>query len=109
MKDINHRIGRRLADVRKARGLSQTALGALLGVSFQQVQKYENGKNRLSAASMVTLCHKLEISVTEFMGPFDQPGANPLPAPLDEALVRALRRLDPAQIQVVTAVAMALK
>lgn len=49
---LNRQIGKRLRDARLLRGLSQEQVGEIVGVSFQQVQKYENGSNRLSPARM---------------------------------------------------------
>jgi len=49
-------IGRRLKEVREAEGMTQKDVAKLLGVSFQQVQKYENGKNRMSVSSLVRFC-----------------------------------------------------
>jgi transcriptional regulator with XRE-family HTH domain len=46
---IDAHVGRVLRARREQRGMSQTALGKAGGVSFQQVQKYETGKNRVSA------------------------------------------------------------
>ena len=43
-------VGARIRMERMVRGLSQTELGKAVGVSYQQVQKYENGKNRLGAS-----------------------------------------------------------
>ncbi|WP_374276053.1 helix-turn-helix domain-containing protein [Brevundimonas sp.] len=45
-------IGRRVREVRIRAGLSQSQLAAAIGVSFQQVQKYENGANRFSASKL---------------------------------------------------------
>jgi transcriptional regulator with XRE-family HTH domain len=46
--------------------VSQEELGAALGVTFQQVQKYENGKNRMSAALMVRIAEVLKVDVQYF-------------------------------------------
>ena len=46
--------------------LSQEELGKALGVSFQQVQKYEKGVNRLSAAMMVRIAEVLKVDVQYF-------------------------------------------
>jgi DNA-binding XRE family transcriptional regulator len=46
--------------------VSQEELGAALGITFQQVQKYENGKNRVSAALMVRMAKVLEVDVQYF-------------------------------------------
>lgn len=52
---------------RQRANISQTALGKHLGVSFQQVQKYENGTNRVSAATLITISRALNVSVGELM------------------------------------------
>jgi transcriptional regulator with XRE-family HTH domain len=52
---------------RQRANISQTALGKHLGVSFQQVQKYENGTNRVSAATLIKIARFLNISVGELM------------------------------------------
>lgn len=46
-QNILGEIGRNLRQIRRSNGLSQKQLAMLLGVTFQQVQKYENGTNRL--------------------------------------------------------------
>lgn len=46
-------------------GLSQTAMSEQLGVTFQQVQKYENGKNRISAASLFEICQSNNIDIAD--------------------------------------------
>jgi transcriptional regulator with XRE-family HTH domain len=46
--------------------LSQEVLGAALGVTFQQIQKYERGKNRMSAAMMVRIAAVLKIDIQYF-------------------------------------------
>ena len=43
--------------------MSQTDLGQKLGVTFQQVQKYEEGRNRVSAARLFEICELLEVSL----------------------------------------------
>jgi ribosome-binding protein aMBF1 (putative translation factor) len=59
-------IGTRMRDGRIALGLSQEALGEKLGVSFQQVQKYEKGVNRVSAARLFEICKALKIPLSMF-------------------------------------------
>jgi transcriptional regulator with XRE-family HTH domain len=46
--------------------LSQEDLGAALGVTFQQIQKYEKGKNRMSAAMMVKIAAVLKVDASIF-------------------------------------------
>ena len=64
--DADHTVGSRIAVLRAARGISQTALGQALGVSFQQVQKYEKGRNRVGAGRLQTIADHLGVSVSTF-------------------------------------------
>ena len=57
-------IGARMRERRLALNLSQAGLGEMLGVSFQQVQKYEGGKNRVSAARLFEICRILNLSLS---------------------------------------------
>jgi len=70
---IDKAIGGRLKMYRQRANISQTALGKHLGVSFQQVQKYENGTNRVSAATLIKISRALNISVGELMVLENQP------------------------------------
>jgi DNA-binding XRE family transcriptional regulator len=56
-------IGARMRDRRLAIGLTQQDLAKTLGVSFQQVQKYEIGLNRVSAARLFEICDVLDVSI----------------------------------------------
>jgi transcriptional regulator with XRE-family HTH domain len=57
-------IGARMRERRLALNLSQAGLGEVLGVTFQQVQKYEGGKNRVSAARLFEICRILNLSLS---------------------------------------------
>jgi transcriptional regulator with XRE-family HTH domain len=72
---INRHIGARLRLLRKQRGLSQAALGTILGVSFQQMGNYEKGKDRLSAAALFLLARSLDTSPAAFFEGLIQAGA----------------------------------
>ena len=56
-------IGQRVRSYRRLRGLSQTALGGAIGVSYQQVQKYETGASGISAARLLLISRLLRIRV----------------------------------------------
>ena len=56
-------IGAQMRDRRQALGLSQGGLGEKLGVSIQQIHKYENGANRVSAARLFEICEALGVSL----------------------------------------------
>jgi transcriptional regulator with XRE-family HTH domain len=60
---VDRHIGARMRERRQALGLSQAKLGEKLGISFQQVQKYESGQNRASAARLFDICETLELSL----------------------------------------------
>jgi len=49
-------------------GLSQSELGAAIGVTFQQVQKYERGTNRVRASMLESLAAALNVPITYFFG-----------------------------------------
>lgn len=56
-------IGARMRESRLALNMTQESLGELLGVTFQQIQKYESGRNRVSAARLFEICEALEVSL----------------------------------------------
>ncbi len=60
-------LGDRIRQRRRELQLSQSALGARLGITFQQVQKYENGTNRVSATMLVKVSQALAIPVGELL------------------------------------------
>jgi transcriptional regulator with XRE-family HTH domain len=72
--DYDQRIGERIRTRRKEVSLSQTALGEILGVSFQQVQKYEGGRNRIAASRIPALADALMVPLAYF---FDEAGDKP--------------------------------
>lgn len=73
-------LGERIRRRRRELGLSQSALGGKLGITFQQVQKYENGANRVSAVMLLKLSDALSIPVTEILQDVDP---TPHPAATD--------------------------
>jgi transcriptional regulator with XRE-family HTH domain len=54
-------IGKNIYVYRLARRMSQTRLGEAIGVTFQQVQKYEKGTNRVGSARIVLVAHALQV------------------------------------------------
>jgi transcriptional regulator with XRE-family HTH domain len=71
---IDHGVGSRIAFLRAANGLSQSALASALGVSFQQVQKYETGKNRVGAGRLQAIAERLGVPVASFFDPEPETG-----------------------------------
>jgi transcriptional regulator with XRE-family HTH domain len=67
MDALDREIGARLRHVRNLRGLTQTDLGKVVDVSFQQIQKYERGTNRISTSALILLARALEVSPGELL------------------------------------------
>lgn len=73
-------IGTRIRHMRTMRGLSQEALGLRLGLTFQQVQKYERGANRVGASRLYDLSQILDVPVAFFFDCMPEDVANSSPA-----------------------------
>ena len=65
---IDVAVGARIRLLRKVRGLSQQALAEAAGVTFQQIQKYERGANRVSASMLARIAKTLSVPVAEMFG-----------------------------------------
>lgn len=61
-------VGRRVRARRLEQALSQTELAGMVGVTFQQIQKYEKGVNRIGAGRLKRLCGALAVPSSYFMG-----------------------------------------
>ncbi len=68
IKDLNRQIGRRLKEHRKAAKMTQSALAKPLGITYQQLQKYETGQDRISAARLAVVAVVLGVPVGAFFG-----------------------------------------
>ena len=64
--EVDAHVGRRVRERRNALGMSQEKLGNVLGVSYQQIQKYEAGTNRVSASRLWDTTEALEVDVGYF-------------------------------------------
>jgi transcriptional regulator with XRE-family HTH domain len=73
--DVDAYVGARIGLRRSALGLSQSGLAQQLGISFQQVQKYETGQNRISASRLHRAATVLGTSVESFFPPVETAGA----------------------------------
>jgi transcriptional regulator with XRE-family HTH domain len=61
-------IGQRIRQLRVQLGLSQADLGVALGVSFQQIQKYERGVNRVGASRLMLIAETLKTTMDDLLG-----------------------------------------
>ncbi len=92
---IDQWVGQRLRLLRCASGVSQDKLGKAIGLTFQQVQKYESGDNRLSASRMWDICQVLGITPNDLFAAAPAAVAAASPAKIDsnkeEVMLEALR------------------
>lgn len=105
---VDRDIGQRIRARRLAVGMSQEALAAKLGVSFQQVQKYEKGTNRIAATMLINIAEALDSPVAALLradlaiaidGPADQDSSD---------LVALLTQLTPQGRRLIATIARVL-
>lgn len=81
-------VGRQIAAVRVQSDVSQAQLARSIGISFQQLQKYENAKNRVSASMLYEIASSLGVPVSRFFEGLlgNETDRDPPPLPLDERI-----------------------
>ncbi|MES0172631.1 helix-turn-helix transcriptional regulator [Mesorhizobium sp. M0006] len=82
-------VGKQIATVRVQSDVSQGQLARSIGISFQQLQKYENAKNRVSASMLCEIAKSLDVPVSRFFEGLpgnDQKRVEARPLPVDERL-----------------------
>ncbi len=78
---VDVRVGARVQQRRVLLGMTQTDLGDAIGLTFQQVQKYERGTNRISASRLCELSRVLDVSIEYFFEDMPTAVAAISPAP----------------------------
>ena len=68
----NKYIGNKLKSLRVNAGITQTELGKLIGVTFQQIQKYEKGISAISCKTLQEMCHIFNIPLSCFFDNIEQ-------------------------------------
>ena len=96
-KRLDAQIGEAVRRRREEARITQAQLGKAIGVTFQQVQKYERGTNRIAASKLVLIAETLKSDVGDLFGRPDQ-GVQGC-----DRLMRAWSRLDQRQREAVTA------
>lgn len=81
LNPVDSQVGARMRARRLVLGISQEDLGKAVGVSFQQIQKYEKGANRIGASRLQRLAHALQVPISYFFegmggGEADNEGEN---------------------------------
>lgn len=74
---VDAHVGQRVRMRRTLLGMSQERLGEAIGLTFQQVQKYERGSNRISAGTLFRLGQVLEVPVSFFFDDYDDGQPHP--------------------------------
>ncbi len=94
--DVDEYVGRRLRRRRVELGLSQAQLGGALGTTYQQLQKYEHGTNRLSAGRLYPAAQYLGVAFDYFFDGAELPAASQpnfdLPFRNDKQVIALVRR-----------------
>ena len=111
---IDKHVGRRVRMRRQLLAMSQQKLGAALGLTFQQVQKYEKGTNRIGASRLQQISQILQVPVAFFfeglpnaLTPYDSSGSALSVAQIDDfvsgsdglRLIGAFMRIDSAALR----------
>ncbi|MBX3428066.1 MAG: helix-turn-helix transcriptional regulator [Hyphomonadaceae bacterium] len=84
---VDKKVGQRVRARRLEINMSQERLAELLGVTFQQVQKYEKGVNRIAVSRLLDIANALEISASRFFDGLERRGvAEDAPDYVNDAL-----------------------
>ena len=77
---VDVHVGKRVRHRRWMVGMTQQQLGDIVGIKFQQIQKYETGMNRISASRLWDIARALDVSISFFFEGFDGEAASVEPA-----------------------------
>jgi transcriptional regulator with XRE-family HTH domain len=105
--NIQQRVGARIRAARILRGVTATEVGRHVGVSYQQIWKYEIGKSSISVGAITVIAQLLRMPISFFLEdiPFDVPASN---SSRRVVLLDAYDRLDPARRDLLISIAEAL-
>ena len=78
LDNIDKSIGHKIYSLRLAKGLSRQQLSKVIGVTHQQLQKYENGSNRISASKLALIAKALDLRIPYFYEGFEAADNIPL-------------------------------
>jgi transcriptional regulator with XRE-family HTH domain len=105
IRPVDRSVGRRVRMARVSRGLSQTALASQLGLTFQQLQKYEKGTNRISASKLHDIAQILGVEVVSFFEDASDPARlanivdSDMPRRIDLLIASKLSQLPQGQLK----------
>ena len=75
---IDRYVGNKIKTARKLRKMTQTDLAQTIDVSYQQIQKYEKGDNRVSASMMYMIAQAINVPLAYFYEGLERPNSNDL-------------------------------
>ncbi len=80
---VDVHVGKRVRHRRWMVGMTQQQLGDIVGIKFQQIQKYETGMNRISASRLWDIAQALDVSISFFFEGFETEAGGAEHAPVD--------------------------
>ncbi|MFN4023672.1 MAG: helix-turn-helix domain-containing protein [Hyphomonas sp.] len=90
---VDQQVGEKIRELRIAQNLTLSELGQELGISHQQLQKYETGTNRLSAGMLSSVARALRVPISELFQASDA-ASQDLRDPVSEARARCHALID---------------
>ena len=67
IENIDYQLAKKIREIRKLKGWSQEELGALLNLSYQQIQKYETTRNKIRVSTLYKIADALNVPVSYFL------------------------------------------
>lgn len=102
-KQADAEIGLKIKNQRKNLRVTQKELADAIGVTFQQVQKYESGHSRISMSTFMNICHELKVEPGSFFGGFSLCEGKPekvvVNGDVEKKILRLLRSIKNIKIQ----------
>lgn len=97
--ELDKAIGSKLREARTLRGLTQEKLAEAIDITFQQVQKYEKGKNRISVSRLIDICAALDFPASFFVG--EDKNTAPAIGDIERQILPSLRGIKQDQVKLV--------
>lgn len=93
--DLDRQIGRRMRVAREARGVTLVDLAGVLGISYQQLQKYERAIDRVAASRLRMIADELDVTMDYFVA--EVPPPQPVAGPRTQRTLPELMRAMPTE------------
>lgn len=94
---VDIHVGKKIREARLVRGLTQSGVAKQLSLSFQQLQKYETGYNRVSASKLFELAQLLDVAPAYFFEGLQASAPSPNPLLMDDLTAKAVLALTSIQ------------